>query len=210
MTSPFDALAYGYDDLWTNTPKGRRQRDSVWRELDQVFQSGHHVLDLGCGTGEDALHLGSRGVLVQAIDASARMVEVAAGRGVPARRLAIEQLSELQETYDGALSNFGAFNCVPDPQTAARELGRLIRSGGALVLCMMSRICWPEVAGGILRFRWCEATRRLGGRARWRDLEVRYPTRHQMKLALAPWFVLQSARSVAGGDHWLSVWRRSP
>src|ERR1700726_2598075 len=90
MTSPFDALAPSYNAMWTDTPRGREQRAAVWREIDGLFRAGDRVLDLGCGTGDDALHLMSQGIGVIGIDASRQMVEVARGRGVAARLLSIE------------------------------------------------------------------------------------------------------------------------
>ncbi len=57
MTTPFDALASSYNTLWNNTPSGRGQRQAVGREIDGLFRAGDRVLDLGCGPGDDALHL---------------------------------------------------------------------------------------------------------------------------------------------------------
>ncbi len=76
----FDRIASGYDDLWTRTATGRLQREAVWRFTDRLFAAGDRILDLGCGTGEDAVHLLSRGIRLSAIDASSAMVEAARGR----------------------------------------------------------------------------------------------------------------------------------
>ncbi|HWF07089.1 MAG TPA: methyltransferase domain-containing protein, partial [Bryobacteraceae bacterium] len=104
----FDAIAARYDELWTNTAAGRSQRESVWREIDPLFFHGARVLDLGCGTGEDALHLTRAGIAVSAFDASPAMVRIARDRGVDAQVLAIEDIGTLDGAWDGALSNFGA------------------------------------------------------------------------------------------------------
>ena len=78
MTTPFDVLAPSYNALWTDTPRGREQRAAVWREIDGLFHEGDRVLDLGCGTGDDALHLMGLGVEVLGIDAAPKMVETRA------------------------------------------------------------------------------------------------------------------------------------
>ena len=45
---------------------GRRcSAQAVWRRLDDGFGPGDRVLELGCGTGEDAVHLAQRGVRVR-------------------------------------------------------------------------------------------------------------------------------------------------
>ena len=77
MSSPFDVLASSYEATWSGTPEGRGQREEVWRVIDNLFPSGSRILDLGCGTGDDALHLRRRGVEVYGIDSSQKMVEVA-------------------------------------------------------------------------------------------------------------------------------------
>ena len=80
----FDRLASRYDELWTSSPNGRVQREAVWRRIDGLFRPGDHILDLGCGIGDDAVHFMSRGVEVLGIDASAEMVRIARSRGVEA------------------------------------------------------------------------------------------------------------------------------
>lgn len=197
--SAFDQLAAEYDVTWTNSSGGRAQRDIVWSEIDPLFRPGDRVLDLGCGTGEDALHLMERGVRVDAIDASPAMVRVAETRGVKARFLRIEDLAAISGTYDGALSNFGAFNCVRDLAAAGRELARVIRPGGTLAICVMPRVAWAELLRLDLR-RW-------NPWASWRGMRVYYPTTRQIVRAFADFQPVRS-RSIALGDHRLYILRR--
>ena len=68
--SPFDALAADYDRSFTASAIGQRMRAAVWRRLDTAFAPGERVLELNCGTGEDAVHLAERGVRVLATDVS--------------------------------------------------------------------------------------------------------------------------------------------
>src|SRR5579872_1782567 len=83
----FDALAARYDEMWTNSTIGRLQRDAVWQRLNGLFECGESVLDVGCGTGEDALHFISLGMRVRGIDASPEMIRIARKRGVDAMLL---------------------------------------------------------------------------------------------------------------------------
>jgi SAM-dependent methyltransferase len=86
-SSPFDDLAPGYDDAFTRGVLGALLRRPLWQRLDAAFAPGSRVLELGCGTGEDAIHLGGRGVRVLATDAAGGMV-AAARRKVAAAGLA--------------------------------------------------------------------------------------------------------------------------
>jgi ubiquinone/menaquinone biosynthesis C-methylase UbiE len=76
----FDYLAEGYDDLFTKSLIGRAQRDVVWNVLNHTFRSGDYVLELNCGTGEDAMFLARNGVSVAAFDASEQMIRIASQR----------------------------------------------------------------------------------------------------------------------------------
>ncbi|MBZ0301408.1 MAG: methyltransferase domain-containing protein [Anaerolineae bacterium] len=72
----FDPLASTYDAAFTQTATGQYLRARVQARLDRHFRAGDHVLELGCGTGEDALHLAERGVHVLATDASPAMLAI--------------------------------------------------------------------------------------------------------------------------------------
>ncbi|HEX5164835.1 MAG TPA: methyltransferase domain-containing protein, partial [Thermomicrobiales bacterium] len=72
--APFDSVAAGYDDAFTSHQLGHWLREMVWQRMAASFAPGQHVLELGCGTGEDALWLAQRGVHVTATDASPAML----------------------------------------------------------------------------------------------------------------------------------------
>jgi SAM-dependent methyltransferase len=162
----FDRVAATYDALWTTTPIGRAQRNLVWREMDALFQPGMRILDIGCGTGEDAAHFASRGVTVHATDASPAMVQVAQARGgFTAAVCGAEDLAQVDGTFDGAISNFGALNCVKDLPAVAGSLAALVRPGGRVAICILGRFCaWETLYYGV-RCRFAKAIRRWRGRA---------------------------------------------
>ena len=201
MTSPFHQIAPQYAELWSETSRGRAQRDQVWREIDGLFKAGDRVLELGCGTGDDAVHLMSRGVNVFGIDSAPGMIEIAQRRGVDAKGMAIEELGSLENVFDGAISNFGALNCVADLSKLSEALARLVRPQGTLALCVMSRFCW--------RTDWRHLPQRWLGHARWRGVNVYYRSSRSVARELAPHFSYLRRVSIGRGDHQLLIFKRS-
>jgi SAM-dependent methyltransferase len=204
--SAFDDLAAGYDADFTASAIGTLMRAAVWRRLDACFAAGDRVLELNCGTGEDAVHLARRGVRVLATDASAAMLararDKAAAAGVAGavelRRLAIEDLAALGEPpFDGALSNFGGLNCVADLRAAAAGLAGCLRPGAVAALCVMGPLVPWEWAWYLGHGQPARAWRRLRpGGAHWRGMTIRYPTVGAVRRALAPAFRLRRAAAI--------------
>ncbi len=186
----FDAFAADYDSDFTHTPLGRLLRPRVWHTLAHHFSPGQHVLELTCGTGEDAVWLARRGVQVMATDGSAAMVAEAQAKAEAAgvsTRVAVEQLS-LQEiidswrrsaspatlrvgaserggpsehVFDGVYSNFGGLNSINDWAGLAEALAALIRPGGKAVLVPMGPRCPWEIGWYLLHGQPKTAWRRL-------------------------------------------------
>jgi len=207
----FDRVAALYDEVFTHSAIGRAQRQLVHRELQPVFVRGSRILDINCGTGEDALHFGARGVEVLACDASAAMIDVcrrklaAAGAAPPVTFLVCtnESLDDLTGfgLFDGALSNFGGLNCTADLSAVGRQLAPLLCPGGALFICIMGRVCAWEIAWYLLSGRWGKAVRRLrpsGSTATIGGLRLRvqYPSVRQVTAAFAPWFRIKARRGI--------------
>ena len=194
----FDRVASRYDELWTNTNVGRFQRQAVWRHVDPLFRESAHIIDLGCGTGEDAVHFSEGGIRVSAFDASPEMVRVSRDRGVDANVLAVEELQSLAGIYDGAISNFGALNCVSDLISLRLPLARLIRPGGHLAICLIGRFCLWETIHFLSQGQIRKASRRWTGHSDSASLSlpVFYPSVTQLRRALAPDFSLSRTAGI--------------
>jgi ubiquinone/menaquinone biosynthesis C-methylase UbiE len=160
----FDSVAADYDGPRGNNALIQEMRAEMWRWLDATFAPGSHLLDLGCGTGLDAVRMAHLGHRVTAIDWSEQMVKRTNERAaqerletqVEARVAGAHELQRLegQEKYDGAYSNLGPLNCVPDLSALSRELFRLLRPGAALVFTVIGRICPWEIAHYLHRWKW--------------------------------------------------------
>ncbi|MBV9265557.1 MAG: class I SAM-dependent methyltransferase [Acidobacteriaceae bacterium] len=186
----FDTVAPRYGKLWDSNPVGMFQRRAVWRHIDRLFRPGDRILDLGCGTGVDALRLRSRGIRVHGIDGSAEMIRISRAFGVASDQLPLDTLSKLRDRYDGALSNFGALNCADNLQQVASDLAQLIRSGGYAALCLMGPLCLWEILHFLLRGD-KRAFRRLSPVAPSSlGIEVRYPDTRALIDAFRPHFNL--------------------
>jgi ubiquinone/menaquinone biosynthesis C-methylase UbiE len=197
MTVAFDQIAESYDDLWTHTAIGQLQRAAFWRHVGPLFTPGQTILDLGCGTGEDALHLSARGIKVIATDGSPEMVRVARSRGVDARLCRIEDIAGIDESFNGVISNFGALNCVESLPDLREDLARLIGPGGYFAACVLGRFClwesiWYSLHGNVRK-----ATRRWGGKTSSSlGLTVYYPTVRHIRAALSPKFTLTQTTGI--------------
>ena len=163
----FDSVAADYDGPRGNNALIQRMRETVWRVLAARFPAGARLLDLGCGTGIDAVHLASQGYHVVATDWSPRMVERARDRAtvaglserVTALHVGLQELDTLQAgQFDGIYSNFGPLNCAPDLAAVSRACAALLKPGGRLVFSVIGRICPWEFANYVLRGRWARAT----------------------------------------------------
>jgi SAM-dependent methyltransferase len=174
----FDDSAQAYDREAEANPAMAYMRRVSLQTLQATFAPGERVLELGCGTGEEAIALGRAGVEVLATDVSAQMLAVArdkiADAGleqvVQTRRLAAGEIDALVDeagagALDGAYSSFGALNGEPELGAVGRALAALIRPGGHLVVSVMNRVYPFEVLWFLAHGRPREAARRWGGSA---------------------------------------------
>jgi SAM-dependent methyltransferase len=206
----FDRLATSYDQDFTDSLIGRAQRGEVWRVLRKIFHANDNILELNCGTGEDAFFLAAQGTSVFSCDASQQMILRAEHRlrqmqellPVVFCYLPTERIAELNPPtpFDGAFSNFSGLNCVADLASLSAELARLTRPSGQLLLCLSTRYCLIEMLYYMLRGQPQKAFRRCKGRTQatlhGAPLTVYYPTLGELRRNFAPHFQLRSVRGV--------------
>src|SRR3984885_15265687 len=70
----FDSVAADYDGPRGNNDLIQDMRSEMWQQLDATFPRGSRLIDLGCGTGLDAVRMAKLGHHVTAIDWSPQMV----------------------------------------------------------------------------------------------------------------------------------------
>ena len=219
----FDAIADVFDSRFGAWESVATQRRAVRRELARAFPPGASVLEIGGGTGEDALWLAERGRSVLLTDISPRMVlraraKFAGHRGLRAQVAAAEAIETIDlggERFDGAFSNFAGLNCVEDLARVACGLARLIRPGGSAVLVVFGTFCPGEWLVEGLRRRPAEMVRRfkrkpVNARIGGNEFSVRYFTTAELVSAMAPWFDLAARRGIgvfvppSAAEPWIS------
>ncbi|MDX2161259.1 MAG: methyltransferase domain-containing protein [bacterium] len=197
----FDALAPSYDADFTQSPIAAHLRARVGRRLLRHFKPGAAVLELGCGTGEDARFLAAHGFRVIATDTSAGMIEQARLKNAdqPLITCALLDLNDLplvqdvRFTADHAFSNFGAINCVQDRRALAAWLAAHLPPGGTAAFGVMSPLCLWEIGWHGLHGEFGIAFRRQRGFSAFQidgsaPMRVYYPTIGQITRAFAPYF----------------------
>ncbi len=142
-----------FEGAYAGTPPwdiGRPQGAIV--RLAEAGEIRGRVLDVGCGTGENALYLASLGLDVLGVDAAPTAIERArtraAERGSRAEFLVWDalELSELGRTFD-AVTDSGLFHTFDDEDRPpfAASLHTVLEPGGRYFL-----LCWSERTPGIL------------------------------------------------------------
>jgi ubiquinone/menaquinone biosynthesis C-methylase UbiE len=134
----FDAWSRFYDLEWVQRAVYRPEQDAVLAALRT--EPVRRVLDLGCGTGQlvHRLRLTDARIQVVGCDFSAGMLQAARARD---RRVAWIQgdaarLPFASATFDAVVST-QAFHWFPDHAAALREIARVLRRGGVLILTVV-------------------------------------------------------------------------
>jgi demethylmenaquinone methyltransferase / 2-methoxy-6-polyprenyl-1,4-benzoquinol methylase len=139
----FDAVARRYDltnDV-LSLGQDRRWRREVLAAVDP--RPGERVLDLAAGTGTSSQPFADAGAVVVPTDFSLGMLQVGkqARPALPFTAGDGTRLPYRDATFDAVTISFGLRNVV-DPRAGLRELRRVTRPGGRIVVCEFSHPTW--------------------------------------------------------------------
>lgn len=131
----YDRLASFYDLL--ELPL-ERIRFASWRAKLRDRVVGHRALEVGVGTGKNFPYY-PRDVRISAVDLSPRMLEKAKKRAsalgleVELQEMDVQRLAFPENVFDTVFATF-VFCSVPDPVLGLRELRRVCKKDGRLLL----------------------------------------------------------------------------
>ena len=143
VAAMFDGVAERYDITNDVLALGQTRR---WRSavVDAVApRPGERILDLAAGTGTSSVPFSAAGALVVPTDFSLGMLRVGKRRQPFLPFVAGDgmRLPFRDEAFDAATISFGLRN-IHDRMAGLRELLRVVRPGGRLVVCEFSHPTW--------------------------------------------------------------------
>jgi 2-polyprenyl-3-methyl-5-hydroxy-6-metoxy-1,4-benzoquinol methylase len=157
---PVDSLEQ-YSRLWEGPQRRRADHHLFWPH--KPYREDHSILIAGCGTSQAAKHaLRWPTARVTGIDLSATSVQCTEKlklqydlKNLEVRQLAIEQVSQLSESFDQIVCT-GVLHHLPDPDAGLAALHDVLKPDGAMHLMVYA----PYGRAGIYMLQ--EFCRRLG------------------------------------------------
>lgn len=218
ISEAFDLIASSYDD--TYGPNANQVMAWMRAEnldlLRATFVPGAHLLEIGCGTGDEAIALARHGFRVTATDISPAMIAItrqktaSAGLSdhISALALPAAQLRKVEPhgPFDGSYASFGSLNCEPDLTGLADALASLLSPGAFFVCSFMPPFSLFETLWFLAHGRPAEAFRRRktgwqqaaisNGSAGLVKVPLRYLSTRDLKEYFKPSFVIRKALSL--------------
>lgn len=178
MAVPFDHIASTYDSVFSRSAIGQLQRKRVWKYVETIIPDlkGYEMLELNCGTGDDADLFGERGFNMVATDIGEEMLKVTRKKAeqfsmhssISSHYIDLDSFNEtlFDKKFDLIFSNFGGLNCV-NPESLKnllKKMPAILNPGGRFVGVVMPTFCVWETIFFLLRFQFKKAFRRSTSR----------------------------------------------
>lgn len=156
MEADFDIASQEYDSIFTHSNIGKAQRNRVYKYINPIIKQDKKlsILELNCGTGEDAIYFSELGHDVIASDLSEGMIAVAkAKKNAENVAFSVQDINTITEDtfnkkFDLIFSNFGGLNCLSSEQlsTFFKTASEVLLPNGKLVIVIMPKQClWEQL-----------------------------------------------------------------
>ncbi len=149
MDNDFDNAAIDYDRAFTHSSIGKAQRRRVYDFLSRILKQRQpgKILEVNCGTGEDAIWLANQGFDLTATDISQAMIAMAKAKSDKPNPVFLQaDINDLPapflgEKFDLIFSNFGGLNCLSEVRLELffKNASELLTDNGQLVLVIMPK-----------------------------------------------------------------------
>lgn len=146
LVGGFDRERDSYEAFFSRYDRFRYEKEAhILPTLDRIRLAGKHLLEIGLGQGADSEQLIRRGAAWSGVDLTAASVERVrtrlALRGLPyisLRQGSVLQLPFESSSFDIVFSH-GVLHHVPDVLTAQREIRRVLRADGELIVMLYAK-----------------------------------------------------------------------
>ncbi|MDX2173018.1 MAG: class I SAM-dependent methyltransferase [Bacteroidota bacterium] len=169
LQKAFNNYAEQYDGHFTNSLIGKAQRKQVYSYLNILnYFANKSILEINCGTGEDAKVFSSYNANVTATDISKQMIACAKQKNENSSihfiECAIQDIEKKfnSNTFDVVFSNFGGLNCLNEKELIQffKAVTHLTLPKSDLVFVIMGTNCFVEKLYFFLKFNRAKVLRR--------------------------------------------------
>lgn len=145
-----------FDEIYGDDTIIAYKRERVRRHVLKRINPGGSILELNCGTGEDAVFFAGKGYKVHATDISAGMLYQLVqkiGKHKMNKKVSFElcsytNLADLKNKgpFDLIFSNFAGLNCTGELDRVLASLPQLLHPGGIITFVVLPKFCLWETS----------------------------------------------------------------
>jgi ubiquinone/menaquinone biosynthesis C-methylase UbiE len=195
----YDNIAQNYDEQLRNCLLEGIIRKNFHNKLIFYFKQGDRVLELGCGTGTDAIYLAKHGVFLTSTDISGKMIE-AANEKIKKENInsnieilvldAQKFTSQMNKSYKGIFSNFDALNYI-DIRLFSKDLANFMQDGTFLLFTILNKRCFWEFLYYLIKLKPIIAFNNLIKRNRNYAVEMTLYSPSEIKKIFSKYFIIK-------------------
>ena len=143
-----------FDELYSANEIIQYKRERVRKHVQKFLTRNSNILELNCGTGEDATWFAKNGYTVHATDISSGMLNVLQQKiktsdiesKVSFELCSFTELNKLHNKgpYDLIFSNFAGLNCTNELDKVLHSFSPLLKKNGIVTLVLLPKFCFWE------------------------------------------------------------------